>query len=46
VTEPGEAERRSREAENLRAVYQSLQPSKAQEQRKGSYRGKAAAGAS
>jgi Zn-dependent protease len=45
VIEPGEAERRSREADNLRAVYQSLHPSKAQEQGKGSYGGKAAAGA-
>ena len=45
MTEPGEGERRSREADNLRAVYQSLQPSKAQEQGKGSYGGKAAAGA-
>ncbi|MGH7345830.1 MAG: site-2 protease family protein [Candidatus Rokuibacteriota bacterium] len=45
MTEPGEAERRSREAENLRAVYQSLQPSKAPGERKASYGGKAAAGA-
>jgi len=45
VTEPDEAERRSREIENLRAVYQSLQSSKAQGESRTSYGGKAAAGA-
>ena len=45
MTEPSEAERRSREIEHLRAVYQSLQPSKAPNESHGSYGGKAAAGA-
>ena len=45
MTEPSEAERRSRETENLRAVFQSLQPSKAQSERRGSHGAKAAAGA-
>ena len=45
MTEPDEAERRSREIENLRAVYQSLQSSKAQGESRTSYGGKAAAGA-
>src|SRR5262249_2371045 len=45
VTKPSDAERRSREVENLRAVYQSLQPPKAPSESHGSYGGKAAAGA-
>lgn len=45
MTEPDEATRRSREIENLRAVYQSLQPAPAQGESKGSYGAKAAAGA-
>jgi len=45
VTEPDEAGRRSREIENLRAVYQSLHPPKAQGESRASYGGKAAAGA-
>jgi Zn-dependent protease len=45
VTEPSEAERRAREIENLRAVYQSLQPPKGQSEPHGSHGGRAAAGA-
>ena len=45
MTEPSAAERRSRETENLRAVFRSLQPSKAQSERRGSHGAKAAAGA-
>jgi Zn-dependent protease len=47
VTAPGEAEGASREAENLRAVYQSLlqPPPKAQSEGRSSSAGKAAAGA-
>src|SRR5439155_1698649 len=45
VTEPSEGERRVREVENLRAVYQSLQPPKAQGEGRSSHAGKAAAGA-
>jgi Zn-dependent protease len=45
VTEPGEAERRSRESENLRAVYQSLQPAKVRGESRSSNGAKAAAGA-
>jgi len=44
VTDGGAAERRSREIENLRAVYQSLQQPKAQGESRASYGGKAAAG--
>ena len=45
MTEPSEGERRVREVENLRAVYQSLQPPKAQGEGRSSHAGKAAAGA-
>ena len=45
MTDGGEAERRSREIENLRAVYQSLQQPKAQGEPRASHAGKAAAGA-
>jgi len=44
VTDGSEAERRSREIENLRAVYQSLQRPEAQAGTRQSHRGKAAAG--
>ena len=45
MTGPDEAERRSREAENLRAVYRSLQQPKAPDENRTSHTGKAAAGA-
>ena len=45
MTDGGAAERRSREIENLRAVYQSLQPPKAQSKPRAAHAGKAAAGA-
>jgi Zn-dependent protease len=45
VTEPSEADRRAREAENLRAVYESLQPPKPRTESRSSHAGKAAAGA-
>ena len=44
MTNGSEAERRSREVENLRAVYQSLQHPEAQARTRQSHRGKAAAG--
>jgi len=44
VTDGSEAERRSREVENLRAVYQSLQRPEAQAKTRQSHGGKAAAG--
>jgi len=44
VTDGSEAERRSREVENLRAVYQSLQRPQAQARTRQSHGGKAAAG--
>jgi len=44
VTDGSEAERRSREVENLRAVYQSLQRPEAQARTRRSHAGKAAAG--
>jgi Zn-dependent protease len=44
VTDGSEAERRSREIENLRAVYQSLQRPEPQAGRRQSHGGKAAAG--
>jgi len=44
VTDGSEAERRSREIENLRAVYQSLQRPEAQARTRQSHGGKAAAG--
>jgi len=45
VTEPSEAERRTREAENLRAVFQSLQQPKPERESRSSHAGRAAAGA-
>jgi Zn-dependent protease len=45
VTEPSEAERRSQEMENLRAVYQSLQQPRAPKEARSSHAGRAAAGA-
>jgi len=44
VSEPSEAERRAHEAENLRAVFQSLQP-KPEGESRSSHTGRAAAGA-
>ena len=44
MTDGSEAERRSREVENLRAVYQSLQRPEAQAKTRQSHGGKAAAG--
>ena len=44
MTDGSEAERRSREVENLRAVYQSLQRPEAQARTRQSHGGKAAAG--
>ena len=44
MTDGSEAERRSREVENLRAVYQSLQRPEAQARTRRSHAGKAAAG--
>ena len=44
MTDGSEAERRSREVENLRAVYQSLQRPEAQARTRRSHGGKAAAG--
>ena len=44
MTEPSEAERRAREVENLRAVYQRLQQPKAQNEARSSHAGRAAAG--
>jgi Zn-dependent protease len=45
VTEPSEAERRTHEAENLRAVFQSLQQPKPERESRSSHAGRAAAGA-
>ena len=45
MTEPSEAERRTREAENLRAVFQSLQQPKPEREGRSSHAGRAAAGA-
>ena len=45
MTEPSEAERRTREAENLRAVFQSLQQPKPERESRSSHAGRAAAGA-
>jgi Zn-dependent protease len=44
VTEPSEAERRAREIENLRAVYQRLQQPKAPDEARSSHAGRTAAG--
>ena len=44
MTEPSEAERRSQESENLRAVYQSLQQPKAPNETRSSHAGRTAAG--
>ena len=45
MTEPSEAQRRTREAENLRAVFQSLQQPKPERESRSSHAGRAAAGA-
>ena len=45
MTEPSEAERRAREAENLRAVFQSLQQPDRDREHRSSRAGRAAAGA-
>jgi Zn-dependent protease len=44
VTDPSEAERRAREIENLRAVYQRLRQPKAQDEARSSHTGRTAAG--
>lgn len=45
MIEPSEAERRAQEAENLRAVFQSLQQPKSEGGSRSSHKGRAAAGA-